>query len=31
MGIAGTLLFAACMAVSFAVVNGVEKLIKRLK
>jgi hypothetical protein len=31
MGIAGTLLFAACMAVSFAIVNGVEKLIKRLK
>lgn len=31
MGIAGTLLFAACMAVSIAIVNGVEKLIKRLK
>ncbi len=31
MGIAGTLLFAACMAVSFAIVNGVEKLIKRFK
>lgn len=31
MGILGTLLFAACMAISYAIINGVEKLIKRIK
>lgn len=31
MGIAGTLLFAACMAVSYAIINGVEKIIKKIR
>lgn len=31
MGILGTLLFVACMAVSFVIISGVSNLIDRMK